>query len=411
MQNSFVIVAHVPTDSVMKGFIPELRRRSQPLLIVTDQIERHLPYIESGLLDAEELLAVDVFNPAAILNLLSQHQVNPSAVFTNSDHLQTSTSIVADFYGLPRKDWHACYRAKNKLVMRQTIQDASLDNVWFHLAYTMSDLQVSDIHFPCIAKPVEGVASENVILAEHLSQLEEYAKAFWRSHPGQPLLLEEFLSGSLHSLETLGDGTELHVMGSFATTLSEPPYFIELGRRFSRAIDESVLATLLEQLRALGVGFGSCHTEFVMTQDGPRLIEVNYRNIGDQSDFLLAEALEFDLFAALVDLYLGLPLRALPDGSQTAFIDYQIAKQSGVIGDVPVAQSYEKDGCKISFRPVCEQGAHHKQDNSNRDYLSVLWVTGASEQMVQPIFRQCIEAFRIQVGEQQTEETYQEAMA
>lgn len=411
MQNSFVIVAHVPTDSVMNGFIPELRRRSQPLLIVTDQIERHLPYIESGLLEAEEVMSADVFNPVAILNLLSQHQVTPTAVFSNSDHLQTSTSIVADFYGLPRKDWHACYRAKNKLVMRQTIQDAGLDNVWFRSVYSMSDIQTGDLSFPCIVKPVEGVASENVMLAEHLSQLEEYANAFWRFHPGQPLLLEEFLPGSLHSLETLGDGTELHVMGSFATALSEPPYFIELGRRFSRNIDESVTTTLLEQLRALGVGFGSCHTEFVMTQDGPRLIEVNYRNIGDQSDFLLAEALEFDLFGALVDLYLGLPLRALPDGSQTAYIDFQIAKRSGVIGQLPVAQSYEQDGCKISFRPVCQQGAYHQQDGSNRDYLSVLWVTGPSEQMVQPIFKQCIEAFRIQVGEPQTEETQQEAMA
>ncbi|WP_315983705.1 hypothetical protein [Aliamphritea spongicola] len=103
MKNYFVIVAHVPTASVTEGFIPELRQREQPLIVVTDQPERHQALVDEGILDASEILPADVFNPVAVLNILNQHFIEPAAVFTNSDHLQTSAAIVADYYQLPAK--------------------------------------------------------------------------------------------------------------------------------------------------------------------------------------------------------------------------------------------------------------------------------------------------------------------
>nr|WP_255487102.1 ATP-grasp domain-containing protein [Oceanospirillum sediminis] len=304
--------------------------------------------------------------------------------------------MVAAFYGLPAKDWQACYRAKNKLVMRQTIQDAGLDNVWFRPVYQREELQASDIPFPCIVKPVEGVASENVALVSNVQELQQHADRFWQKVPGQPLLLEEYLEGSLHTLETLGDGQQIQVMGSFETFLSEPPCFIELEQRFSREPARGVSEVLLAQLKALGVGFGTCHTEFVMTDKGPRLIEVNYRNIGDQSDFLMAQALGFNLFGAVIDLYMGHAAAELPSGSQSAYIYCQVAEQSGIIHQVPVAQQLEKEGCQISFEPLCKAGDFHQQDFSNRDYLSILRATGPSEQILMPVVQHFIQELKIQ---------------
>ena len=73
---------------------------------------------------------------------------------------------------------------------------------------------------------------------------------------------------------------------------------------------------MLAQLDALGVGFGACHTEFVVHEGRARIIEVNYRAIGDQCDLLLARLLEIPLFEHILRTHLGERLPAGP-GSTT----------------------------------------------------------------------------------------------
>lgn len=398
MNKRFALLAHVPTDSIIQGFIPELRRRNMPLLVLTDQPERHQQLVSTGGLHADEIISCDVFNPIAVLNTLTQHQIEPTAVFSNSDHLQTCAAMVANYFGLPGKSWQTCYRSKNKLAMRQTIKAAGLDTLWFQPVSKHADLAASEIRFPCIAKPVEGVASENVTLVQNRDELEQVCQRFWQRNPGHPLLLEEYFAGPLHTLETIGDGRHIQIMGSFETFLSAPPHFIELGQTFNRQLDATVQQHLLSQLAALGVGFGSCHTEFVLTDQGPRLIEVNYRNIGDQSDFLMAQALQFNLFAAVIDLCLGNPMPAVPENSLSAQIHCQIAQQSGIIEAVPERCRIERDGCSIDFEPLCRPGEHHHQDHSNRDYLSILRGTGPSEQILSRVMAELASEYRISIA-------------
>ncbi|TBR41601.1 ATP-grasp domain-containing protein [Marinomonas agarivorans] len=406
LEKHFIIVAHVPTKSITQGFIPELRQRALPLLIVTDQPERHQYLIDQGILQSNELLAIDVFNPIAVLNTLNQHQITPAAVFSNSDHLQTSTAMVAEYYQLPRKDWQACFKAKNKLAMRRALKSAALDTLWFKPILEVDDLADPSIRFPCIAKPVEGVASEHVSLLSSTEELQQYSAQFWQQNPTQTFLLEEFISGPLFTLETLGDGQDIQILGSFETFLSKPPSFIELGQTFNRTLPTDAVKPLLEQLKAIGVGFGSCHTEFIMTDHGPRLIEINYRNIGDQSDFLLSQALQFNLFAAVIDLYLGLPMPLAPSESDSAQIYCQIADRSGRIEYVPESREIEREGCTVHYEPLCKAGQQHQQDHSNRDYLSIFRGTGPSQRILSAVMNDLMEELAIQFA---ADETMQEA--
>lgn len=395
MLQRFVILAHVPTESVTRGFIPAIRKRGIPLLVVTDQPERHRAMVHEGLLQAEEILAADVFNPLAVLNTLAEQGISPLTVLSNSDHLQSACALVADFFQLPNKAWQACLRTKNKLLMRQTIAAAKLDSPWYRCVTHLEALD--EVPMPCVVKPVEGVASEHVSLVHSQRELTQTCRRFWQSHPGQALLLEEYLAGPLHTLETLGDGEQLEVLGSFETFLSPPPAFIELGQRFNRRAAPEIEAVLLAQLRALGVGFGSCHTEFVLTQEGPRLIEVNYRNIGDQSDFLLAQALDFDLFDALIGLYLGESLPALPKQALSARIHCLTAEHSGTVAQVPSPCQFEREGCQIEFSPLCQQGERIEQQHSNRDYLGIIRGTGPSDTRLERVLNDLADELAITI--------------
>lgn len=370
-----VILAHVPTDSLSEGFIPAAQRLGLPVLLLTDDADAHRAHYNRAGLAAypAEIVACDVFNPLAVIGVLASRAEPPAAVFSNSDHLQTSTAIVADYFGLPGKNWHVAYRAKNKAAMRAELQKRGLDLLWHAVVCDSAALaQLEDIPFPCIAKPREGVASQQVSLCHDRAALRDCCAAVWASQPGTPLLLEEYIEGPLHTLETLGDGRQLRVLGGFQVTLSPPPYFVELEARWGSGLDAAQEAQVLAMIRDFGIGFGACHTEFVLTPSGPRIIEINYRNIGDYREFLLQDTLGIPLFEIVLRLYLGEPLPPLALQPNAALIRYFTAAEAGRLAAAPHAFVEHGQDAHVRYSPLRAVGEAIGLPRSNKDYLGVL---------------------------------------
>jgi hypothetical protein len=181
-----------------------------------------------------------------------------------------------------------------------------------------------------------------------------------------------------------GDGRHRHVLGGFHTELSPPPYFIEERLIFVPAHPEPVVTQVLEQLDALGVGFGACHTEFVVQDGRARIIEVNYRAIGDQCDLLLARLLDLPLFEHILRPHLGEPLPAdlgaRRDGA--ARLEYPCADRAGTLVDAPAATELTVGGVHLTYRPLREVGERHELYHTNRDYLGVLRAIGTDQATV-----------------------------
>lgn len=376
-----VVLAHVPTDTINEGFLPAAKALGLAVTLVTDCADAHRAHFAKTGLPAypDAILGCDVFNPLAVLDLLTQRSGRPAAIFSNSDHLQTSTAMVADYFDLPRKHWHTTYRAKNKAEMRSRLHALDLDTLWHATVCDREALaDLGDLPFPVVAKPREGVASLQVTLARDAQELRQQCDVVWSEHPGRPMLVEEYIEGPLHTLETLGDGQVLAVLGGFRVELSPPPNFIEFEATWqpASALDMHA-ATVLEMIRALGVGFGACHTEYVQTAKGPRLIEINYRNIGDYREFLLQDTLGIPLFQTVLRLYLGEPLPQLALSEHAAQIRYFVASEAGTVVQVPVAFTERDDRMQISYQPLRAVSDTFALTHSNKDYLGVLRGCGA----------------------------------
>jgi biotin carboxylase len=378
------LLALNPTDSVTEGFLPAAARLGLDITVLTDQPDAHrAAYPEYPDI---EILDCDVRDFRAVVTRISTH-LRPDAVFTNSDHLQTQAALAAQYFGLPGKDWRATLRCKDKGEMRRHLAAAGVDTVWSAEVTESADLTgpvVHDAPYPCVIKPREGVASEDVVLVDTASDLVARGKDILARRPGATLVVEEYLPGELYTLETLGDGTVRHVLGGFHTQLSPPPYFIEERLTFVPAHPERVVAQVLAQLDALGVGFGACHTEFVVHEGRARIIEVNYRAIGDQCDLLLAQLLDLPLFEHILRTHLG---EALPtdlefrrDGA--ARLEYPCAERAGTLVDAPVATELTVDGVHLTYRSLRGIGERHELYRTNRDYLGVLRATGTDQEVV-----------------------------
>lgn len=192
---------------------------------------------------------------------------------------------------------------------------------WFKVL-TPGTQPPADAPFPLVAKPREGVASLDVQLCRSAAELADYCAGFWQRQPGRALLLDAYMEGPLFTLETLGDGQRLQAIGGFDVTLSPPPHFVELEARWNGPLSRANRSAALAQVAAFGVNFGVCHSEFILTANGPVLVEINYRSIGDGREFLLDRLLPQGWFARILALHLGEPLDDSESSSAAALVHY-----------------------------------------------------------------------------------------
>ncbi|GIH98873.1 siderophore biosynthesis protein [Planobispora takensis] len=360
------LTALKPTDSVADGFLPAARALGCDITILTDRPEH---YRDAG----AEVLACDVRDARAVIDVVAHHHP-PAAIFSNSDHIQAETALAAAYFDLPGKDWRACAAAKNKALTRRRLAEAGVETVR-SVRLAPGDPVPGDVPLPAVVKPREGVASEDVVLAGDARELAEAVRAIRARRPGEALVVEEYLDGPLHTLETLGDGRTLQVLGGFRTTLGPLPYFVEerLDWEPPPGADH-----VLAALRALGVGFGACHTEYAMTSGGPRIIEVNYRVIGDHCDFLMADLLGIPLFERILGVHLGAGLAPEPGvarGHGTALS--LVAERSGTVVAAPGTVAPSGPGpVRIWHRPLRAVGDRIDLSHTNRDYLGVVRAIG-----------------------------------
>ncbi len=181
--------------------------------------------------------------------------------------------------------------------------------------------------------------------------------------------------------------------------MSAPPYFIEERLVLVPAHPEPVVAQILAQLDALGVGFGACHTEFVVHEGRARIIEVNYRAIGDQVDLLLARLLGIPFFEHILRTHLGEPLPAelgvRHDGA--ARLEYPCADRAGTLTSAPAATELTVDGVHLTYRPLRAVGERHELYRTNRDYVGVLRATGTDQPTVDRVSAEFLAAQRWEV--------------
>ncbi|MDC0661662.1 ATP-grasp domain-containing protein [Marinobacter sp. SS21] len=380
MRPELVVLTHVVTEAVNLGFLPAARQLGLTVTILTDQPEEHHRHFSAPGMPAypDEIVGCDVFNPIAVIELLEQRG-RPAALFSNSDHLQAVTAMAADYFSLPGKDWRVCYRAKNKAAMRSWSRQVGVAAPWAQVISDQGALEaaMAQAPFPVVAKPREGVASMDVCLLSSRDALRRHVEAFWQRCPGQPLLLEAYMQGDLFTLETLGDGENFVVLGGFRVELSPPPDFVEIRAQWVPAGDAEQLAEMVRQIRDFGVQFGACHSEFVLTEDGPRLIEINYRSVGDGRELLLDRLFPFPLFETILRLHLGEPLPELTVERGHALIEYLVASREGRISQAPDGFTRPLGQGELSFHPLRQAGERIVLSRSNKDYLGVIKAYGA----------------------------------
>jgi len=380
MKPQMVIISHVENRAVTEGFIPAALALNYDVILITDHGLEHKQFFSTVDYGPTQILECDVFNPLSMIDLINSNKIKPEVVFSNSDHLQASTALVANFFNCPSKNWKVCYEAKNKAKMREKLATLNIPTIWS--SNFLADAPLPEkINYPVIAKPREGVSSMDVTLCNNESDLLNYQNYIAKNH--MPILLEEYLDGPLFTLETLGDEKNLVIIGGFDVTLSDLPHFIETSAVWNGPNSLLYRDEALKQIKKFGVNLGVCHSEFIVTDKGPVLVEVNYRSIGDGREFLLNKLLPFDWFEKIIKLHAGEALNNVDTSSKSALIKYFPNVTDGFLIKSNNAFERQVASTKIYYHSFKKTGEYLKVSYSNKDYLGMLTAIGCDMKGIQ----------------------------
>uniref|UniRef100_A0AAU3HUH5 ATP-grasp domain-containing protein n=1 Tax=Streptomyces sp. NBC_01393 TaxID=2903851 RepID=A0AAU3HUH5_9ACTN len=246
---------------------------------------------------AEELALVvplDTDDLDASARLLAAHA--PDAVLTFSESRLAVTAQLAARLGLPYHSPATVELLRDKYAQRRRLRERGVDSVRSYRLRRPADwpAALAAVGLPAVLKPASGEGSRSTHPVEDPGRGAALA-AELLSGAGREdsLVLEEYLHGrdcgpwgdyvSVESAVSGGRISHWAVTGKFPLA----PPFRETGHLRPAPLPESdreaTLRLVTRALKALGITTGITHTEVKLTPAGPRLIEVNGRLGGWQT--------------------------------------------------------------------------------------------------------------------------------
>ena len=162
------------------------------------------------------------------------------------------------------------------------------------------------VGFPFVAKPLAGAGARNTFRVERAEQMEQWL-ASSAPHPGEPMLLEEFMTGAEHSFDSVViDGRLVwYSIGRYLPTpldVLENPWIqwcVLLPRDVAGPEYADIARDATHAVTSLGLQTGLSHMEWFRRPDGSFAIsEVGARPPGAQFMTLMSYAHDVDMYAA-----------------------------------------------------------------------------------------------------------------
>lgn len=262
-------------------------------LITADEPTWELPYLAGATVSADTgaeavlTAARQVADAEPVHGVMSWHE----------EHI-VQAALVAEDLGLPGSSPAAVRRCRDKFATRTALAEHGLPQPAFALVAGVKEALAAaeQLGYPVVLKPRGAGGSEGVVLAEDAESLtERFRFAHDVTVPHGPVyeqacLVEEFLDAPEISVDSVIHGGTVTGLFVGRKEIGFAPYFEEIGHHVSNCdpllTDPGFLRILTAVHEALGYTDGWTHAEFKLTEQGPKLIEVNGRLGGDLIPYL-----------------------------------------------------------------------------------------------------------------------------
>jgi biotin carboxylase len=283
-----------------------------------------------SIVDMAETVAADEMTAAA--RALSANDQIAGILAWDEARIFQAAQVAAEF-GLPGGDPDTVMRCRDKHLTRQAMAAVGVPQPEFVLATSPDEAlaAAAKIGYPVVLKPRALAASLGVVRVDNADELmSRFAFARDTTVPGawayDEVLVEECLTGPEISIDSAVHQGRAVPMFVARKHVGYPPYFEEVGHDVDAAdpfLTDPQLLDLVQRIHE-GLGFrdGCTHTELVLTDRGPRLVEVNGRLGGDLIPYLGLRATGIDPGLAAAAVACGTAPNTSPDRSMAGAVRF-----------------------------------------------------------------------------------------
>ncbi|WP_161804096.1 ATP-grasp domain-containing protein [Lysinibacillus macroides] len=259
--------------------------------------------------------SLDCMNEAVNLS----KKIKIDAVMPGREYAVSCVNEIAKKLNLPRLGDTAAKCLTNKFELRKKGEEIGIPQPLYQKISSLTELESAKMQFPYVLKPSNRQASVGVVKVKKTSEIKEtWNKTINASEKGVLVTdrsfnweyqIEEFLEGYEISVETFVRKGEVVFQNVTNKITTSSDYFVELGHTVPATINEETRERLIELKKYLAKGLevsdGILHSEWIVTKEGPKLIECAGRAPGDNITDLISEAYHFNFFEAYLSILIG----------------------------------------------------------------------------------------------------------
>jgi len=203
----------------------------------------------------------------------------------------------------------------NKALMRKIWQKKSVPSPKFRIVKTLEEAYeaIEELNtFPLVVKPADsrGGGCRGVRIIRNKNEIEEAVKFAQSFYEDKTILIEEFINGIEHSLETITYNGETYILAISDKVKVPPPYRVDKSVIYPTKLSGEKLKRLCEiakkAVQALGITVGAAHVELCTTNNGPKLFEVGARCGGGATPSIIVPFLTgIDMIKEVIRIHMG----------------------------------------------------------------------------------------------------------
>jgi len=382
--------------SGFSGVTEYLKAHNYDYIILKDRLTTRFPDKK-----LKRRVVCDFSSRESVLQTVDSIDKKITSVMTMYENYVLAASWISKHLGLPGMSEEAAAACTDKWTMRQAFAKAERPvNPDFTIVENEQDLRnFAQTHsFPLMLKPANLVKSLLVtkneslddLLANYQNMLSVIDGVYQKYAAGrQPtIIVEEFLRGTMHSVAAFADKHgNPHVVEPIVdlTTARDIGYSDNFlySRTVPSRLNEKDQHTLLEcaevGMRALGMTTSPAHIEIILTDKGPRIVEIGAR-IGGYQERMYRLANDIDMVGAAVDTALGNQINITATKHEPVAVIELFPKNPGSFSGISNEADLRKLSSLSYFTIKAKPGQYVGKASEGYKMCAVVMLSGVDEQ-------------------------------
>lgn len=266
---------------------------------------------------ADKGIAIDVKDFEKTLEVARKFSVD--AVMTESNDFAVLTvAKIAKELNLIGISPEAAISATNKRIMREKWKEKNLPSPEFFVAEDLKSAisSAEKIGYPVVIKPTDNMASRGVKIVNNSEEMKEFFSETLKYSSEGKVLIEEFMEGNELTVEGFVYKGDVHIltMSDKAKKIGFYSPCVSSSLDYPSSVDnqtkQKIISLVKEGIKALGIEKGPTHTEVILTEKGPKLVETAARGGGN---YVFSKIIQLATGVDIVKEYIKMLLKEEPE--------------------------------------------------------------------------------------------------